>query len=317
MGYQVPLPPELQRVEYVKLYFHLEMVTFYNLPKLALLQLRRELQQALKTFSTLDDGDFSGSIEKLLKPSRSNDPVVKRLVQMPAPAMIMSPSILRQEEFNSKQMIVLPVIFIGSGIEAISSFVDLLQHLGSRGIYHGCGQFQLSTIEAEDGSGWRSVLDFDGHSFEHLIPPVCNLIWWLERQEHLVGLIKFEIISPMRILKDGKPVFKADFADIFPFILRRVMALLTSHAGVELPLDMEHLIAIAGRIKASENRLKWQDWRTLKGNFEAQNLGGLMGHLCIDGDELPELIWLLQLGTMFNCGKGAAYGAGQFRLICS
>ena len=49
MTYLAPLPSELQQVEYAQLYFHLQVKDTFDLPQLALLQLRRELLQALRT----------------------------------------------------------------------------------------------------------------------------------------------------------------------------------------------------------------------------------------------------------------------------
>ena len=147
-----------------------------------------------------------------------------------------------------------------------------------------------------------------------LTPPVSHLSWWLERQPGLNDSIELELVTPLRLLRQGKPLFKVDFTAIFPYLLRRVTALLASYSRFELIAEPGRLISLAKRVKLLENRLVWNDWRTLKLEHGGQNLGGLLGHLSIAGDELAELLWVLQLGSLFNFGKGAAYGAGQYCL---
>jgi hypothetical protein len=68
------------------------------------------------------------------------------------------------------------------------------------------------------------------------------------------------------------------------------------------------------QVKLIQNHLHWKDWRTLNKEQSDQNLGGLMGFLSMKGDALSELLWILQLGSFFNFGKGSTYGAGQYQL---
>jgi len=314
LGYRAPFPAELSQVEYVKLYFHLNLSDSFTLPTLGLLQLRRELLQALKTLPMPQGDNFSRQLKQLLQPAIPDDPILLRQIQKPAPALVISPDPLLQGSFVPQQRIILPVFLVGSGINATAPFVRLLQHLGERGLHHNTGQFVLEHVEAEDGSGLRQVLWFANKPLNQLTPPINNLSWWLERQPFLTDSIRLEMITPLRLLRQGRPLFKGSFLDIFPFLLRRVTALLAGYSGFELFADPVYLISLADRVKTLENRLYWEDWRPLKKEQGGQNLGGLLGHLDLAGEELAELLWILQLGTLFNFGKGAPYGAGQYRL---
>lgn len=314
MGYYAPFPAELQQVEYVKLYFHLEVSDYFDLPALGLLQLRREFLQAFKKLSAQGENDCVAELKQLLQPDLPDDPVLLRQIQRPAPPLVLSPDISQHGLIEPKQRIILPVLFVGSGISAIDPFIFLLQHLGTQGLYHGSGQFVLEGVETEDGSGVRTMLWFADQQTRRLNPPVCRLSWWLERQHFPGKSVQIEITTPLRLMHQGKPLFKAEFANIFPFLLRRVTALLAGHADVELSFDPGYLISISRQIELNENHLFWKDWRALKSERGAQNLGGLMGHFSIGNDALSELLWILQLGSLFNFGKGSTYGAGQYRL---
>lgn len=311
MGYRAPFPVALQQVEYTKLYFYLESDTYFDLPQSGLLQLRRELMQALKSLS---DATVTAQLKQLLQPELSPDPVVLRQVQKPAPALVISPDVLQYGLIEPKQRLVLPVLFIGSGVRSVIPFVLLLLHLEKQGLYHGNGTFHLAGIEGEDGSGTKSHLWSAGESLAHLITPVSNLAWWLERQRPLTESVIFEAVSPIRILHKGKPLFKAHFSGIFPHILRRVSALTAAHAGVEVIDDPGYFLDLTAQVNSVGKPLRWDDWRTLKSASGGHRLGGLMGTLALSGSGLAELWWLLDLGRLFNIGKGAAYGAGQYRI---
>ncbi|SEA07206.1 Uncharacterized conserved protein [Desulfuromusa kysingii] len=317
MSYYAPFPFELQQVEYVKLYFYLEPSDYFDLPALGLLQLRRELLQALKSLISIDEDNSSRKLKQLFHPPLPHDPVLLRQVQKPSPALVISPDTSQYGLIAPKQRICLPVLFIGSGINLIDPFIGLLQQLGKQGLWHGTGQYVLEGVEAEDGSGLKSMLWFNGKQKTPLNPPVCRLSWWLEQQRSPDSSVQLEIITPLRLLHQGRPLFRAGFAKIFPFLLRRISSLMAGHAGVELTFVPSQLISLSKQVKEIENNLQWKDWRTLNAEPSEQNLGGLMGTLSVDADDVSELLWVLQLGSFFNFGKGAPYGAGQYRLIYS
>lgn len=313
MSYLSPLPSELQQVEYVQLYFHLQVKDTFDLPFLALLQLRRELLHAIRTLAVWGDGSDAEQLKQLFQPPLSSDPLIRRQAQKPAPAFILSPDPQIQGLLKAKQIIVLPVLFLGRGVQSIDAFVSLLQQLGQQGLYHGRGQFLLEGIESEDASGVRAMLWSQGQQ-SPLSPPVSDLHWLLERKLLAADRLVLEVVSPLRLLQQKKPLFEADFSDLFPFILRRTSAMLTCHAGVEVVKNPQHLLELSRQVIVTDNGLNWCDWRRLHGSEQGQDLGGLLGRIKLQGEGLTELGWLLQLGSLFNLGKGAPYGAGQYRL---
>ena len=313
MGYQAPFPAVLEQVEYAKLYFHLEIKNYFDLPPLGLLQLRRELFQALTPLE-LHDRSAWMDLQRLLRPELSQDPILRGQIQKPSPAMVVSPDAVCHGLIEPGMRVVLPVLFVGSGVTAINSFIRLLQALGLLGLYHGAGEFELEGIEAEDASGLRAMLWQRGDPETELAPPISDLGWWLGRQQCGMETLSLKLISPLRLISRRRPLFKASFAELFPFVLRRVTGMLASHAGIETIRTPAALIRIAADVEVVDNRFYWQDWRALQIAGGEQQFGGLMGKLTLAGPALSELVWLLQLGSLFNVGKGAPYGAGQYQL---
>lgn len=313
MTYLAPVPSELQQVEYVQLYFHLQLKATFDLPALALLQLRRELLQALRTLGEWGQGEDAETLRQLFQPALSVDPLVRRQAQKPAPAFVLKPDVRVACVLNAQQRIILPVLFIGSGVLAVNAFISLLQQLGQQGLYHGGGQFCLEGVESEDASGVRAMLWSEGHGTP-ITPPISDLYWLLERKVIDADRLILDIISPLRLLRNKKPLFKATFTDLFPFVLRRVSSFLACHAGVEAVKNSQRMHDYARQIVMAENLLQWRDWRRLQGAETGQDLGGLLGQITLTGEGLAEINWLLQLGSLLNVGKGATYGAGQYRL---
>lgn len=312
MSYLAPFPDQLKEIEYVRAYFYLECCEAFELPQLALLQLRREFLQTLKILR--DDGDIQTyhRLKTVLMPELPSDPVLVRQVQKPAPAMVLAPDISSCGYFKPGQRIIMPIILLGSAVQQLNDLWKLLSCLGKRGLYKGKGRFIVEAVESENAAGQRAMLWLRGEPPSELVTPVNNLFWWLERQSRAEGAIHLTLLSPLRLLHRGKPLFRAAFAELFPFILRRVSALLAFYGHYDLSADAAYLIKLAYQVETFENDLQWQDWRRLENCLGSQNLGGLMGTMTLRGQSLAEIIWIIQLGSLFNFGKGAPYGAGQY-----
>jgi len=205
MPYLPPLPEELQQVEYVKLYFHLQVTDYFDLPQLGLLQLRRELFQALRTLEGWGATEQTKELKRLLQPPLSDDPVVRRQTQKPAPAFVLSPDAELNGAIKPQQMIVLPALFVGWGVQNIDGFIALLQQLGQQGLYHGSGKFVLEGVESEDASGVRAML-WTNAMVAPVSPPVNDLHWLLERQMLDAERISLGVISPLRLLQQKRPL---------------------------------------------------------------------------------------------------------------
>ena len=87
--------------------------------------------------------------------------------------------------------------------------------------------------------------------------------------------------------------------------------MLYAHCHFELVDDPARVLELAEQVDMLENHLEWQDWRQLGSDPQTQQpLGGLMGTVRLQGTALVDLLPVLELGTLMNLGKNAAYGAG-------
>lgn len=309
-----PVPDSLARAEYALLIFQLEAREYFDLPPLGLLRLRREFQQAIRFLIESGEDELGRQLHQLLEPPLPADSQLRKLVQRPAPPLVLRPDLERSGLVEPGDWIELPVLFLGAGMMAIEPFAHLLQQVGKQGLLNGQGVCELATVEVEDGSGRRTTLWNGGPLAGALTPVVNDLKWWLERQPPDWNLLQLDFIAPTRLLHGGKPLFKAGFTELFPFVLRRVTSMLAAHCNLETVSDPAALLNASQWVEERSNRLQWHDWRPLAAERGGQDIGGLCGRLELAGSELADLLWVLQLGSLLQVGKGAPYGSGRYQL---
>jgi len=309
--YSDSFPVSLNKAEYRQLYYHLQLTADVHLPRYALTQLRRELLFCLRDYA---NASFVTALTGLLRPPLPDDPVLQRQVQKPAPAVIISPDPSCYGSLRAGTQIVLPVLFLGPAIHAVDDFGHLLRLVAARGIYNKSGVCCLVKIEQQESDLSLSTL-WEPGTGSATAPAICDLGWWLEQQLRPVEMVRFELLSPMRLLQQGKPIFKATFTDLFATLLRRVTSLLSQYCGIENICDDGDYAGSARRVEVVAERLKWRDWKLLQGDGGRQSLGGVTGDLVLSGGALADILWLLLLASRFNAGKGASFGCGQFRIV--
>ncbi|PLX91756.1 MAG: hypothetical protein C0621_10765 [Desulfuromonas sp.] len=265
----------------------------------SLLQLRSALLAAARK-------ELSPSLyATLFSPPLCSDPAALRRYQRGAPPFAILPD--RPAKMDASQQISLTVSFWGEGIPYIGAFLQVLMAVGEGG-HSPLGTFSVTGIRAVDASGGEISLELDP---ARLAPPLIEVNWWLSTIPSAEEL-RWEFLTPARLLSVGRPLFSPSLSQLFPFVLRRVSSMLYYHCGVESVDDPGEWLALAARVKNGHKRWKWQDWRQVEP--QRQRVGGIVGHLTLAGGDLDAIRGLLHLGALMNLGKGAAWGCGHYRL---
>ncbi len=304
----------LRNVEFSIIHFTIEFQESIHLSLEILLRLRRDLREAgrhalsgrTESTSSLDP------FVRIFDPPISSDPVGVKRHQKTGPPFALHFSPDSTGEKNPGDSLELSVVFWGDGVQEIANFARTLQVLGSAGLHRREGIFDLIAIEGEGSGGVRACLWREGGSLDVLAPVILDAQW--RTQELSTDFLRLVFITPARLISSGKPLFRPDFHRIFPFILRRVTSMCFAYCAVEPVKDIAFLMESASRVDVLNNHLQWQDWRSLPGDEKEQNIGGVLGSIDLFGTLLGEVAWVLSLGSLLNVGKGAAFGAGQFRL---
>jgi hypothetical protein len=307
------LVEQIAGLELVKIQYRLKIFEPFHFEPEMILHWRKELVRgALRAaeIRTEDPLQFNA----LIDPSPADDPYAQRQFQKPAPLFIVDPINLHAKDYVAGEIFPLEILFPGEGVRHAATFARILIGLGEIGIFKGEGSFEVDSCWAMPlQGGWQSVWAA-GDALDQVSMPILDVQWLIDKKGDAGGPFQLKFVTPARLLKKGRPLFRADFGSLFPFALRRVTSVLYSCSQMELNLDAPRLINDAQAVGSINNCLTWEDWRHLNADHGTQGVGGVTGTLQMAAG-LPEDIYIiLRLAELFNIGKGASYGAGCFVL---
>lgn len=294
----------LQDIEFVDLSFYYRLTTPRILPIFPELFLRSTLHQA--GTELLDPNHF----ERLFTPALPEDPTALRRYQRPAPPFAFQPQPRKSTTIATDQGIISCFLF-GDGIALLDDLIKTMEGIQPYSFADRQRDGHLEAVSAVDASGISATIWEKGMT-KCTDPPRITAAWYFDTLPTTNDWC-LEIITPARLMVHKKPLFRPEFRHILPFILRRVTSNCYFYNHMEIEGVQEILTLIDG-VEKKENHLRWRDWHSHYGDGMLTELGGVYGPLSLTGRLPDDLIDLLRLGTLLNIGKGAAYGAGAFRL---
>jgi hypothetical protein len=306
-------PDMLQSVDVVQARFVLDFLSPCQVRPADFLGMGRSLRLAATQLPGAPGDAAARQRDALFQPALSDDPVARRKFQKPAPCFVVTIPISRETSFDVGDHLELPVLFLGAGIPLILDFLGSLIQLGSLGLVAGAGCFDVTEVYSRGADQTDALVWRQG---DPLVPLPCAVqpLAWLLQKQCIPGRLAIEYLTPTRLLVDGKPLRKPRFAQVFPFMLRRVTSMLHAHGGVEVLDDPEQIFPLVREVEMQDADYHWSDWRALPGGQELV-VGGFVGRMNISGQVLEELYWVLAVASLLGIGKAAAYGAGRFVLI--
>lgn len=306
----IEVPKKLGAAEFAVVHFQLQFKESFLGGRGALLGLRRGLRRAGRHVLP---GCAEGSFDALFDPPLAADQAARRRYQRPGPPFAILSAADYPQACAAGDVFDLTATFWGDGVSRVEDFARVLRVLGPAGLRRGEGGCELVAIEAEDAAGCREKIWQEGESLSGVEVPRGDAAWWLATRLPASPLT-LGFATPARLMHRGRPLFRASFERLFPFILRRVTSMLHAHCNLELVDDPRPLLLCAAQVATTCNQLGWEDWRSLEGDGGGQDLGGVSGSVGLEGVVLDDIAWVLGLGSLMNLGKGAAYGAGRYFL---
>lgn len=306
------LQDRLQKVEFVRIRFQLQMVEDFCWTLERALELRTCLIRAAGR-AGLESDDID-RFDPLFDPPVSTDPAARRRYQKPAPGFAIHLPHHWPLDLKSGELLPLEVIFWGDGNFFLEDFLTALDALGRSGLDHLKGRFQLNGLLGADATGYFLPIA-RGEAENQAAPPVIPALWWLDSYLPFPDRLRLTFHTPLRLVSGGRPLFQCDFKALFPFLLRRVTSMCHAYCRIDLIDEPAPLLDAANQCRMEGNSLRWHDVRTLQERGGRQALGGLLGCLDIELGDDANLFCLLKLGSLLNLGKGAAFGAGGFSIV--
>lgn len=299
-----PLRSYFSDIEFAAISFHYQLPQPVALPAYPELLLRPILHQT--GMELLEPETF----ERLMAPALPDDPTALRRYQRPAPPFAFQPS-HSPLPLHAKETGTISCHLFGDGILLLYELIQIMAHVQPYILTNRTRHGQLVSVSATDAAGEAVTIWEKGmaHSFE---PPRITAAWHFDTPA-TTNDWQLTIFTPARLMMQKKPLFRPNLRHLLPFILRRVTSLCYFFNHVEIKGAGEYLVLNDGI--AEESEWLWDDWRNHQGMGEAVKLGGICGRMRLRGTLHEDLIDLLRLGSLMNIGKGAAFGAGAYRVV--
>lgn len=129
--------------------------------------------------------------------------------------------------------------------------------------------------------------------------------------------IEITFHTPLRIKQDSKNIATREFnfGALFSTLLRRISMISYFHTDSPLDTDFAALTAHARTVQFASQQLKWYDWTRYSSRQETEmNMGGLIGSVQLDMQDLEEFWPYLWLGQWTHVGKGTSMGMGAYSI---
>ena len=234
----------------------------------------------------------------------STDPsAIKRYQKPPLPFVFDLPIVPPAP--NNGRTLEVGLTLVGLAVNHVGHFLDTVIAMFSMGESLCSGVASLIRIESVDYLGNRSILSENGS----LVTLDLLYVLSMEGLEKSVVLsndtIRITIDTPLRIIREGRPLRSLSFASLIMSLLRRMSSIAFYYCHMDLDLDFKWLSRESQFIGIVDDGYRWVEWDT--------NLGGIIGTATFTGN-LGEFLPFLLFGEIFHAGKGAAYGLGRYRL---
>lgn len=233
----------------------------------------------------------------------SHDPAALKRFQKPSVPFVFDFPILPSSPVRGKRVDI-GLTLVGNATHFIPFYLAALRLLLRRGgipaaivgvdsLDYGGARYRIAEGEESVNPGRVVYLSFQGMTEAALLPP---------------DELSLAIVTPLRILQEGRPLRDLSFSSFIRPIMRRVSSLAYYYGGVELPFDFKWLARKSESVAGDTDALQWVNWGRGR-----QGLAGLLGRVTFKGGVADFLPFLLT-GEYLHVGKGASYGLGCYRV---
>lgn len=223
------------------------------------------------------------------------------------------PLILRMETARCEagEDYVLGMVLVGRAIPFLGYAVRALENAAEHGVSTREYRFRLRMVSQESptGSGaWLPILG--GERRLQAFPPAAAAI------PARPSRVRIRLLSPLRLRKQGVYVHdEATLGEFAASLVRRLLLMLRFHGSGAVDADLGALFHAARAWQPESASLRWHDWTRYSNRQQTRmQMGGVMGHMVVSTDQVPDLWPWLWIGQYTHAGKAASMGLGCYRL---
>jgi hypothetical protein len=212
-------------------------------------------------------------------------------------------------ELAANERFSLELVLVGRAVSHLAYVLQAFRVAGERGVGKARARFALRTVEQSNLTIWQPIYA-DGGALDArpprtiAIPPVPEEV-------------RIRIQTPLRLRREGTLITPRNFRfqDLFGNLLRRISMLSYFHTDWGLETDFRGLVDAARALEVTRRDLHWREWTRYSSRQQRRlQMGGLVGSIALEGEDLAPFWPYLWLGQWVHAGKGAVMGLGRYRL---
>jgi hypothetical protein len=209
---------------------------------------------------------------------------------------------------NRGARIVVGLTLVGNAAQDIPAYLAALRFLFDPENRATPVKATITGVETCDYSGnGTSIMEADGSSVDDRVTVLS--FQGLQQQGFLPsGAITLRLVTPLRLLHEGRPLRLLTFPQFIRPLMRRVSSLAYYYGGVEMTADFKWLARASDKVTSDATDL---NWITAEKAASGIRWAGLTGRMVFRGD-LNDYQPFLLFGEFVHVGKEASFGLGRY-----
>lgn len=233
----------------------------------------------------------------------SPDPeAVRRYQKPPLPFVFDLPAL----QIGRRGAVEFGLTLVGSAVNQLTAYILALRLLFADEAFLARFPARLEAITALDAAGSRTLLWRDGGEPQLSEVPLVAATQLTDRELAMPDHLHLEILTPLRLLQDGRPCREPGFSLLARSLMRRVSALAYYYGGEELDMEFRWLAERSESVATVRSELCWSEW--------GGGVQGVVGRIAFRG-ELLDFLPFFRLGERLHAGKGASFGLGRYSIL--
>jgi CRISPR-associated endoribonuclease Cas6 len=220
---------------------------------------------------------------------------------------VFDPPLEDRTEYEPGEILELGLTIFGKSIEHLPYFIWAFEVLGKKGIGVKRGRFHILSVTQGNRVIYRDKklrYEIRRESWEDL----------LSNTNSPGNEIKFEFLTPTRMLYRGKLVKVPEFHHLIRNLLRRINLMTHFHQDFIFDADVKKLIRESEKVKIKKHSIK-QGFIKRYSSRQKQKISmfGFTGEIIYEGNFEPFWIYL-KLGEILHIGKATSFGFGKYKM---
>lgn len=239
---------------------------------------------------------------------------MRRYSTVPAPYILEPSEEFRPDSQNKTLAYALGLTLLGKSNCHLPNIIHAMSLVASTGLGRQKQTCQLSKVMQETKLGnnhWQVIYSPEKMPLmplaitSHMPTPIVN------------QKITIKLLTPLRLRKNNKYLNPETFtfSDLFNNLLRRTSSVSYFHQQKELHEEFVEITQAARHVVPEAQNLTWVDWARFSSRQSKKiAMGGLVGTLTFNANDIAPFWNYLWLGQWIHAGKGTTMGLGKYRI---